>query len=298
MNGTSSVSLYSPNYMRHKAYIFFGSQYVKWDLDTDTFDSGPERISSRFDFAFSHVDAVMACGNVGPRHMHNKAYIFFGDQYIKWDLETNAIYSRPKDIYSNFGGHFSHVDAVMTVLGNCNFKTCDTWSMHNKAYIFSGNQYIKWDLNTDSFWSGPKNIAYEFGGRFSHVDAVMTTLGNVSPSYMRNKAYIFFGSKYITWDLNTDTYSDPKNIGPRFGGHFSHVDAVMISPDVSLDGAVGLAREMGQADAVSDTPGSKGHLSVLMAGFAGFLMGSLVLATAVKLQRARGRQVNQEPLLA
>jgi len=204
-----------PDYQHNKAYIFSGSQYIKWDLNTDTFYSGPKDIYSMYGGHFSHVDAVMPIiGNVGPSYQHNKAYIFFGSQYVKWDLNTDTFYSGPKNIYSMYGGHFSHVDAVMPIIGNVGPSY-----QHNKAYIFFGSQYVKWDLNTDTFYSGPKDIYSMYGGHFSHVDAVMPVIGNVGPSYMHNKAYIFFGNQYVKWDLNTDSfYSGPKDIDSNFPG--------------------------------------------------------------------------------
>jgi len=206
-----------PNiYMHNKAYIFKGSQYVKWDLNTDTFYSGPFDISSNWGGHFSHVDAVMTIvGNVGPSsYMHNKAYFFFGSQYVQWDLNGGGFELGPFDISSHWGGHFSHVDAVMTIVGNVGPNIY----MHNKAYIFFGSQYVKWDLNTDTFYSGPFDISSNWG-HFSHVDAVMTIVGNVGPSYMHNMAYIFFGSQYVKWDLNGGGfYSGPKDIDSNFGG--------------------------------------------------------------------------------
>ena len=82
-----------------------------------------------------------------------KAYFFKGDQYVRWDWATDkADPGYPKSIAewnlpSGFTGGF---DAALNGGG----------PYSGKAYIFKGNQYVRWDWATDKVDPGyPKSIA-------------------------------------------------------------------------------------------------------------------------------------------
>jgi len=97
---------------------------------------------------------------------------------------------------------------------------------NGSAYMFSGNQYIRYNIKADRADSGyPKRIDNKSwpGMTFKNVDAV-TSWGN-------GKAYFFSGDQYIRYDIRGDradaNYPRPTNSRSWPGMSFKTIDAVV-----------------------------------------------------------------------
>jgi len=128
---------------------------------------------------------------------NGKAYMFHGSGYIRYDVagdRMDAGYPLPID--GNWPGlvdsFASNIDAVVM------------WD-NGKAYVFAGNQYVRYDVAADSADAGyPLLIAGPWRGFPSAFEASIDA-GVIWPN---GKAYFFKGSQYIRYDVGADS-TDP-----------------------------------------------------------------------------------------
>ncbi len=144
-----------------KAYFFIGNQYLRYDWNIDAVDSGyPLPIAGNWpgipDSFSRGIDAALN----GEGKYAGKAYFFKGDQYLRYDWNTDAVDSGyPLPIAGNWPGipdSFSRgIDAALNGEGK----------YAGKAYFFKGDQYLRYDWNTDAVDSGyPLPIAGNWPG--------------------------------------------------------------------------------------------------------------------------------------
>jgi hypothetical protein len=177
------------------AYFFKGDQYIKYDWQQDKPVEGyPQQLSawklpSNFQ---SNIDAAFN----GSGAYEGKAYFFKDTEYVRYDWATGAPdEGYPKPIAAwNFPESFSNgIDAALEGIGNNS----------NKIYFFKNNQYIRYNLNSDTTDDGyPLSIdAWSVKEDFTTgVDAVI----NGKEAYL-GKAYFFKGDAYMRYDWATDT---------------------------------------------------------------------------------------------
>lgn len=145
------------NWLNGKLFFFRGSQYVRYDIPTDTVDPGyPLPIAGNWP-GFSEagfdtgVDAAVNWGN-------GKAFFFRGSQYVRYDIAADHVDpGYPLPIAGNWPG-FSEagfgggVDAAVN------------WG-NGKAFFFRGGQYVRYDMAADSIDPGyPLPIAGNWPG--------------------------------------------------------------------------------------------------------------------------------------
>ncbi len=152
------------------------------------------------------LDAAINWGN-------GKAYLFNGDQYIRYDIASDKADSGyPLSIQGNWSGlTFNQIDAVIN------------WG-NGKAYFFNGEQYTRYDIASDRADSGyPKPIAGNWSGlTFSQIDAII--------NWGNGKAYIFSGTEYTRYDIASDKADSgyPKPIAGNWSGlSFSSLTAAI-----------------------------------------------------------------------
>ena len=199
-----------PAYSHNILYMFYLDSYCKWNLSTDSLDKGPRLISSGWARCpFERIDATLVFPpGVGPKYAQNVAYMFSGDSYCKWNLVDDTFLTGPRKIKDGFPGYpFSGVDATLVYPPGVG----QSYS-HNKAYMFHGDSYCRWNLIDDTLSLGPRKIKDGWiGFPFDCIDAVVVYPPGVGQSYSQNMAYMFCGDSYCRWNLTDDTLS----LGPR-----------------------------------------------------------------------------------
>ncbi len=144
----------------NQAYFFKGAQYIRYSIQFDRVDHDfPRTIAGNWPGLFP--DGIDA-GVVWPS---GKAYFFRGAQYIRYDIANDkADPGYPKPIAGNWPGFppsfQNHIDSAVV------------WN-NTKAYFFSGDQYIRYDITADATDAGyPAPIAANWSGLFaSDIDA-------------------------------------------------------------------------------------------------------------------------------
>ncbi len=153
-----------------------------------------------------------------------RIYMFKGKRYVRADLPPTQDKSgplsvhEPRAITAGWPGVFMsdpQVDAVLM-------------TPHGKAYFFSGNGYVRYDIAADQADPGyPKYIARHFAGVFADgLDA--------AAAWTDGKAYFFRGGECIRYDLAKDRADPgyPKSIAEEFPGVWpGGIDTAALWPD-------------------------------------------------------------------
>ncbi len=139
-----------------KAFFFKGDKYIRFDVEKDKVDTGyPKPFNKTFwhglpDSFASGIDAAILWPN-------GKAFLFKGNKYIRFDVEEDKVDSGyPKLIKTGWVGFpdsfASGIDAAIL------------WP-NGKAFFFKGDEYIRFDINTDKVDPGyPKSIVDNWPG--------------------------------------------------------------------------------------------------------------------------------------
>lgn len=175
----------------NKAYFFNEDNYKKFDFGPKkVLDTYPRKIEgawgqSSAGFFTDAIDAAL----VWPGN--KKAYLFKGDEYLRYDIKKDTMDSgypkKIKDKWGNWPASFTSVDAVVL------------WP--NRAiYFFKGDEYIRYSIEDDRVENGfPRKITASWGSWPTifegGVDAALL-------SEYRDKIYFFKDESYIKFDLN------------------------------------------------------------------------------------------------
>jgi CubicO group peptidase (beta-lactamase class C family) len=167
-----------------KAYIFRGSQYLRYDIPTDKVDDAPKPVNSWNGFPedWDRIDAAVTWDN-------GKIYFFKDDRYLRFDILKNKIDQRERPIRGNWPGmpeSWTHFDAAIN------------WG-NGKAYFFHGAGYARYDIALDTFDQPSRRIHTFWNGfpsEWSHIDAAV--------NWGNGKAYLFHRSQYVVYDVFAD----------------------------------------------------------------------------------------------
>jgi len=195
-----------------KAYIFRGSQYLRYDIPTDKVDDAPKPVDSWNGFPedWDRIDAAVTWDN-------GKIYFFKGDRYLRFDILKNKIDQRERPIRGNWPGMpdtWTHFDAAIN------------WG-NGKAYFFNGAGYARYDMALDTFDQPSRPIHTYWNGfpsEWSHIDAAV--------NWGNGKAYLFHESQYVVYDVFADrVVSEKRTINEFWHG----VPAGSIDGIVTID---------------------------------------------------------------
>jgi GH24 family phage-related lysozyme (muramidase) len=208
-----TTTLYLDNPGANKLFLFKGGQYLRYDWDTDTVDSGYPAASMAWSLPspFSQgVDAaVNGLGEYKVPAFYGKSYFFRGNQYVRYDWDSDAIDVGPAPLtaWGLTGKFASGIDAAVNGQGK----------YFGKLYFFKGDTYVRYDWATDKLDQGEQSIAsgWSMPATFaSGIDAIVSGEGPYT-----NRLYFFKGSEYIrcSWKPYA-VLSAPTAIGPAWGG--------------------------------------------------------------------------------
>jgi hypothetical protein len=178
-----------------KVYFFRGPNYIRFDVAADRVDPGyPRPIAGNwagFDTA-GFDKGIDAAVNLGD----GKVYFFRGDEYIRFDIGDDRVDpGYPAKIAANWhgmrkAGFDRGIDSIVK------------WD-NGKAYIFRGDEYVRYDITNDRVDPGyPVKITanwrgFEAAGFDRSVRAAL--------DWGNGKVYFFRGSRYIRFDMAGDT---------------------------------------------------------------------------------------------
>lgn len=129
-----------------KAYIFKGTQYVRYDMEKDSVDEGyPYTINNIVwkGLPWDSIDCAIATGT-------NKVYFTKGSEYVKYDLDKDCVepgYPKVLNGRTWEGLPWDSLDCAITMPGG---RIC---------YLIKGSQYVKFDFVEDKVISGVKSLA-------------------------------------------------------------------------------------------------------------------------------------------
>ncbi|WP_431035280.1 hemopexin repeat-containing protein [Streptomyces sp. P6-2-1] len=179
----------------HIVWIFKDKHYLRYDLNADKGVSSAKAIEGNWSgLADSFTRGVDAALN--RRDQPGVGYLFKDDQYVRWNLETDAaVTGYPKSIaegWSALPEAFQlGVDAVVNHQDNPKI-----------VWFFKDDQYVRYDVADNKLLAGPKTIAGNWHGlpdSFNRrIDAAIPHATN------RDKVYLFKDDQYVRYDLAAD----------------------------------------------------------------------------------------------
>jgi hypothetical protein len=188
--------------MERHAYFFKGARYLRYNLDTDLVDVGPDDIARfwpRLPAEFqSNLDAVL---NWGDGH----AYFFKGPRYLRYDVDNDLVDVAPVEISANWPKLRNDFQAGVDAAVN--------WG-DGFAYFFKGRLYCRYNIDADVVDVGPTDIFPNWKlpeEMHSGIDAAV--------NWGDGHAYLFKGARYVRMNIATDLV----DVGPteisRFWTH-------------------------------------------------------------------------------
>ncbi|MGV9884654.1 hemopexin repeat-containing protein [Streptomyces sp. NPDC003006] len=202
--------------------LFRADEYAVYAVDEDKLKTGPAKVAADWSglagtqFA-DNLDAITSVTIFGAGQFdfgEFYAYLFKGDQYIRYDLRHSRIDVGPLNIGEHWpglkeAGFDRDLDTVLYTWAPGGLK--EHLQTSYAIHFFKGDQYVTFDLGANKVTSGPKKIAagwpgLKAGGFDSNLDAsVLTwTLGRLPGMATDRKVYFFKGDRYIRFDLNTN----------------------------------------------------------------------------------------------
>lgn len=189
------------------AYLINGSEYVKYDWNTDKPVAGyPKKLSIwklPGDFA-QGVDAAMN----GEKSFEGFAYFFKGDQYVKYDWGNDQPvigYPKALSLWKLPGGVSNGIDVAFNGRGK----------FEGFGYMFKNGEYVKYDWANDkpvssyprplSSWGLPTHFQ-------TGIDSALNGEGE-----FENYVYFFKDDEYVRYDWTTEKCSEPKSIRKLWG---------------------------------------------------------------------------------
>jgi hypothetical protein len=184
--------------MGTKVYFFSGDRYLRYDRGDDSADDGyPLAVGTNWPgFAAAGFDqGVDAALNLEA----GKAYFFRGPNYLRYDIAADRTDDGyPLPIAGNWpglaeAGFSGGIDAAVN------------WG-NGKAYFFSGNSYVRYDIAGDKVDEGfplpigPHWPGFEAAGFAGGVDAAV--------NWGNGKVHFFKGPRYLRYDIAEDKTDD------------------------------------------------------------------------------------------
>jgi hypothetical protein len=191
-----------------RIWFFKGDSYIRYFEKPDGNDSsdGPMPVTGNWpgwpnSFA-TGVDAAL----LGTGAYEGKIWFFSGSQYLRYDLATDQVDGQPRPIagaWRGVEGPFAgRVDAAIHGMG----------AYYGVCWLFSGGQYLRYNLVTDSAEGGAQPIAGNWGGTTwpaAFGEGIDFAFYGTGPE--AEKIYFFRGDQYIKYDLGADRVDE----GPR-----------------------------------------------------------------------------------
>jgi hypothetical protein len=143
-------------------------------------------------------------------------YIFNNSQYARYDVLTNTFMGTNSIARGYAGVPFAAIDAAYI----------DTWHYSTpQLYLFSGNQYARYDILTNTFM-GTNSIASGYAGvPFATIDAAYVDTWH----YSTPQLYLFNGTSYARYDILTNTFMGTNSIANGYAGvPFATIDATYV----------------------------------------------------------------------
>ncbi|WP_113704775.1 phage tail tip lysozyme [Nonomuraea lactucae] len=174
-----------------RAYFFKGSNYVRYNLETNDSDQTIASISLGWKqlppLFQKDLDAVVNFGN-------GYAYFFKNDLCVRYDILTDSVVG-PRKISDSW-------PAMPADFRNGDFDAVVNWG-NGYAYFFKNDLYVRYDIRTDSV-AGPQRVwdywpALPADFRNGGFDAAV--------NFGKGYAYFFKNNLYVRYDIGADTAS-------------------------------------------------------------------------------------------
>lgn len=146
-----------------------------------------------------------------PQRGH--AYLFHGDGYARWNVDTDLVDVGPVAI-SKFWKGFPYPSGIHDAVN---------WG-NGKVYFFRDSSYCRWDVANDVMDVAARPIA-DGWPRFPWPDGI-----DAAVNWRDGRVFFFKGDKYMAWDVENDVpMIPPTPIADGWPGFpfFNHVDAAV-----------------------------------------------------------------------
>ncbi|WP_461087511.1 hemopexin repeat-containing protein [Streptomyces deserti] len=134
-----------------KAYFFFGSKYLRYDLANHRVDVPHGKIADWPGVISPFTEGIDAAIH-GIGEDYGVCWLFRGGQYIRYNMNTSQAEGGPQSITGNWN------DWPSEFADGVDLAFYGTGSESRKIYFFRGDQYIRFDLQGNRVDKGPSPI--------------------------------------------------------------------------------------------------------------------------------------------
>ena len=139
-------------------WFFQGSQYFRLRLSDDVIDVGPLPIAAGWNGLPDSFASGIDCGLHGVGDFFGYVWLFRGSEYVRYDLNADALDVGPLPIASKWGAGAWPEDFA----GGVDFAVYGTGSEAEKVFFVRGDKYIRYNLRTDQVELGPKPLRHRW----------------------------------------------------------------------------------------------------------------------------------------
>ena len=213
-----------------KIWFFCEGNYFRYNLegdgasvDGDSIDFAPQPIATNWAqngttrWPFAKVD----CAIHGVGQYNGKAWFFKGSKYFRLDVATDTIDVDPTDIATAWGKGKWPLTFATGV--DCAFY--GTGDLATQIYFFRGDQYIRYNPDTDTIERGPLPIKGNWGTLYEQLYDPTTVWGVDS---VNESSHLLGGHPLY------DYVVDHMGVQPHFWGRYL---SMLTAPEVAFLGA-------------------------------------------------------------
>lgn len=194
-------------YLR-RAYVFRGSQYVRYSVDDDKADTGVKSLS-----AWKKMPAEFKKGiDAAVPWRNGKFYFFRGSEYVRYNGWKDEVDQGPHSIKGDGAGKFAWNGFPASFQSGVDSSV--NWG-NGKLYFTKGAEWVEYDVSSDKVTQGPKPIK----GHWHGVPKAFESGFDSMLQWIDGNVYITRGDQYVGYSVkHNKVVSGPGTVSSGWKG--------------------------------------------------------------------------------
>jgi Hemopexin len=179
----------------NQVWLFKDDEYVRYDVRAEQTLVGPRKIAEGWPGLPSRFTRGINAAVPAPV-AENQAWLFRGDEYVRYDLVEERVVSGPRKISEGWPGlppRFTRsIDSAVTA----------TPFGEDQVWLFKDDEYVRYDVRAEQTLVGPRKISEGWADLPSDFDYRVSAA--VTSSYGPDQAWLFNDDEYLRYDTRDD----------------------------------------------------------------------------------------------